>query len=696
MPRFTYSLLTLCLASFYAAGVGAAEPTDAENTSITATEDRLALLDDANTSSSSVGTDMAISRITVSGQRHSLVNAEDIIGSVDVLGADQVEQESVDMTLELLRKIPGVQYARFNQGVTSSNIALRGFNAEGEIHSTKLLIDGIPAHRNNGSHEMDALFPLEISRIDVVKGSSDPRYGQHNLAGNINVITRQQLDETLVRVLYGSFDTKEIQLATGLQQENFSQSYFAGWRESEGYRDHAGVDRHSLAGKWWLSADDQRWRFGVVARDYHLEADAPGYLSEQENEDDRQQSPVFSRTDGGDKDVQHLSVHLDGDLTETLSTQVKIYRQDIDFNRYVRFTVGESQQQRLENEQETGALLTAKWTPNWAFDGVASFSFGLDHQKQEVLNQRYRTIDRIQQGGPTRNQDYWLENTGGFFQANIQLDNRWQFQAGVRADKLDGEFVNRLNQRTAAINDYGTLIQPKFGILYGDNTSWNVYANWGRGFQIGYGAGAYRTQDEDLDASINTGYELGTRIQWTPDITSRLALWQQKATDEVRLKFDNSGDSENIGETERTGLDLVVTARLSEHFWLWGAYTRQQALLTNPGPRDAAYTDNDLHHIPKHIGSVGLDWRPHDKWQFSTSYQYQSDYELNNANDAGQYGEQRHLNAEVLWHDSAVTWGLHLRNLLDDSNNYVWLDATGPKFAAGDGRSAYLSAAIEF
>ncbi len=695
MPPFRYSLLSLCLSSFSAAALAAEEPAEATNQPISTTEESLALA--ANTSAAhSIGTDMTIGRITVSGQRHTLVNAEEIIGSVDVLGADQIEQESVDMTLELLRKIPGVQYARFNQGVTSSNIALRGFNAEGEIHSTKLLIDGIPAHRNNGSHELDALFPMEIARIDVVKGSSDPRYGQHNLAGNINVITRQQLDETLVRVLYGSFDTKEIQLATGLQQDNFSQTYFAGWRESDGYRDHAGVDRHNLTGKWWLSTDDQRWRLGVVARDYHLEADAPGYLSEQENEADPQRSPAFSHTDGGDKDVQHLSVHLDGELNESLSTQLKVYRQDTDFNRYVRFTIGESQQQRLENEEEVGALLTAKWTPSWEFDGVASIGFGLDYQEQEVLNQRYRTIDRVQQGAPTRDQDYRLGNTGGFVQANVRFDNRWQFQLGVRADQLDGDFINQLNQRTAPINDYGTLIQPKFGILYGDDTSWNVYANWGRGFQIGYGAGAYRTQNADLDASINTGYELGTRIQWTPDVTSRLALWRQHATDEVRLKFDNSGDSENIGETERTGLDLVLTARATAQLWAWISYTWQQALLTDPGPRDQAYTDNDLHHVPRHIGSIGMDWRPLDAWQFSASYQYQSDYELNNANDAGQYGEQRHLNAEILWHHSVVTWGLHLRNLLDESNNYVWLDTTGAKFAAGDGLSAYLSAAMKF
>lgn len=640
-------------------------------------------------------TQMTISRITVEGTQTRHAAGGQVIGSVDVIGSDQIEKESADMTLELLRKIPGVQYARFNQGVTSSNIALRGFNAEGEIHSTKLLIDGIPAQRNNGAHELDAVFPMEIAGIEVVKGSSDARYGQHNLAGNINVLTRQELDDSRLRVLGGSFGTRELQFATGHSCGNFNQSYFASWRESDGYRVHAGVERKNLAGKWWLRNDSGSWRIGLVARDYQLDADAPGYLTQEENQRNPRQSPWFSATDGGTKAVQHGSLHLDGSLSEQLELQLRVYRQDVDFRRYVRFTAPENQQERLENETEQGALLNLLWQVDTAIADTVQVRAGIDHQAQEVINQRHRTQARVRVGAPTRNQFYTLENDGAYLHADLAWNSGWRLQAGLRADQLDGHFLNRGNGRRSPINDYGTLIQPKLGLLY-DAIDWNLFLNAGRGFQIGYGSAAYRTQADDLDASVNTGVELGSRWQIGKALSARLSFWQQRASDEVRLKFDNSGDSENIGETERRGIDLLITAELSERFWLWGNYTGQQAELTNPGARDVLLKGNTLHHVPEHIAGLGIDYRFADRWQFSTSIQYQSEYELNNANDAGRYGDQRHWQAELQWQQGAITWTLHLKNLLDADNNYVWLDVSGPKFAAGDGRAAYLSADFRF
>ncbi len=640
-------------------------------------------------------TQMTISRITVEGERTRHSAGGQVIGSVDVIGGDQIEKESVDMTLELLRKIPGVQYARFNQGVTSSNIALRGFNAEGEIHSTKLLIDGIPAQRNNGAHELDAVFPMEIAGIEVVKGSSDARYGQHSLAGNINVLTRQELDESRLRLLAGSFATTELQFASGHSNGNFNQSYFASWRETGGYREHAGVERKNLAGKWWLRNDSGSWRVGLVARDYELDADAPGYLSREETRRDPRHSPWFSASDGGNKAVQHSSLHLDGSLSEQLELQLRVYRQDVDFRRYVRFTAPESQQERLENETEKGALLNFAWQLDGSLAERVQLRAGVDHQAQEVVNERHRTQARVRQGAPTRNQFYTLDNNGAYLQADLGWDNGWRVQAGVRADQLDGHFINRSSGRRAPINRYGTLIQPKLGVLY-DASDWNLFLNAGRGFQIGYGSAAYRTQTADLDASINRGIELGSRWQLGKTLSTRLSFWQQRASDEVRLKFDNSGDSENIGATERRGIDLLVIAELSRQFWLWGNYTCQQAELTNPGARDAALKGNSLHHVPEHIAGIGIDYRFADNWQFSSSFQYQSEYELNNANDAGRYGDQRHVQAELQWQQEAVTWTLHLKNLLDADNNYVWLDVSGPKFAAGDGRAAFLSADFRF
>ncbi len=37
---------------------------------------------------------------------------------------------------------------------------------------------------------LDMIFPLEIEAAEVVRGTTDPRFGLYNIAGHVNFITR--------------------------------------------------------------------------------------------------------------------------------------------------------------------------------------------------------------------------------------------------------------------------------------------------------------------------------------------------------------------------------------------------------------------------------------------------------------------------------------------------------------------------
>ncbi|MCV4275847.1 Plug domain-containing protein [Pseudomonas capsici] len=109
---------------------------------------------------------------------------------------------------EFFRRTTGVTITEFNQGTTSGKISFRGFNGEGEVNAVKLLIDGIPSNSNDGNMPfMDMIFPLDIDSIEVVRGTSDPRYGLNNIAGNVNINTRIGGDYTRARLRYGSYNT---------------------------------------------------------------------------------------------------------------------------------------------------------------------------------------------------------------------------------------------------------------------------------------------------------------------------------------------------------------------------------------------------------------------------------------------------------------------------------------------------------
>ena len=132
---------------------------------------------------------------------------ENLAGSQDIISREELSISHVNNTMELFTKIPGVYFARYNQGIINTDIGIRGFAAEGSTPHAKLLIDGIPSNLHNGYSEMDQLFPGNIDTIQVYKGNSDPRYGTFNVAGNYNITTRSDIGRD-VEVTLGSYNRK--------------------------------------------------------------------------------------------------------------------------------------------------------------------------------------------------------------------------------------------------------------------------------------------------------------------------------------------------------------------------------------------------------------------------------------------------------------------------------------------------------
>ena len=149
----------------------------------------------------------------ISGQREG---PRGVLSSVDVVGGDRLQDASVLETWGLMRRVPGIQLTETRQGAESGKVSFRAFNGEGYLNAIKTLIDGIPSNVNSGNQRfIDMLFPLEISYIEVVRGTNDPRYGLHNIGGNVNFGTRQGGNYTDARLAYGSYNTRDAQLAIG-------------------------------------------------------------------------------------------------------------------------------------------------------------------------------------------------------------------------------------------------------------------------------------------------------------------------------------------------------------------------------------------------------------------------------------------------------------------------------------------------
>ena len=645
---------------------------------------------------------LALGTVTISGEEKGPLSSQSILSSVDYVGSDVLEKQPVQYSWELFNRVPGVMLTQFNQGTTSGKLSFRGFNGEGEVNAVKLLIDGIPSNTNDGNMPfIDMVFPLDIEDIEVVRGTNDPRYGLYNIAGNASINTRIGGDEGKLRLRSGSFDTQELQAVKGIESGNWSQNYFVAYQKSGGYRDHADAERQSFAGKWFYTAD-AGWRAGLIARHYETDADEAGYLTHDDAHDHPRQSYANNATDKGERSMDQLSLHLDTDVAEDLAWSSKAYYNHFKDRRWTKYWIISRQQERFNDEDQYGAISSLTWRPE--VQGLYDFALegGADIQRQEVVSERYLTDKRVRTA-QTRDQVFDLTTTGVYVQTVIQPWESLKLIPAYRVDRIEGDYHDQLSGERATVNDFGTIKQPKFSLVYSPWKEASFYANWGRTFQIGVGSGAYRlaSLQDDLKPSINEGWETGIKFNPVAWLDGRVAYWEQHATDEVQRRLNApSGDTENVGETLRRGYDVQLNLYPSDPARIWLSYSRQFSEILTPGPRLPTSKGKEMDHVPHHLYALGADYQASDKLKLSAWVNGQSDYYLERTNTKGEYGRYTLLNLGAEYRVSeTVSVDVQMKNVTNRYYEYVWYDPDDAKnslHAPGDGRALYAGLTLDF
>ncbi|KLJ00825.1 TonB-dependent receptor [Luteimonas sp. FCS-9] len=639
-------------------------------------------------------------------QSHGQLTAHEVLTSVDVLGAEQIEDQTVAQSWELLGQMPGIQLTETRQGAESGKVSFRAFNGEGYLNAIKTLIDGIPSNVNSGNQRfIDMLFPLEIDYIEVVRGTNDPRYGLHNIGGNINFGTRQGGEYTDARLTYGSFDTRQAQVAVGREQGGFSQNYFFGAQASDGYRDHDTSEKYSLGGKWFYGSLEDGMRIGLTARAYRHQADEPGFMTADELQAGRRRSDVRNANDGDDRTMRQFGLHMDLALTERLVLGTKLYHNRYHDDRRVTFsdlpTGNAPRQRRVWDETQSGMLATLTWAahPSLTLEGGANY----EQQKNAYVRERFSYSEPTDFDAlPARVQNddrHTFDNTGAYVQAIWQPTEALKIVPAYRIDRFDGATQLPGGVR-APLQDYGTIGQPKLSLVYGIGADTNLYANWGRTFQVLTGSTepAYLTPGQAaMRPSTNTGMEAGLRFRPFAGARGRIAVWQQDAENEIS-NMPATGTTVVLGKTRRRGVDLQLDAQIGDKWTLWASHAYQEAKIERDGRAPAMSIEgNEVAATPRTISNIGLDYRATDALQFGLQGRAQGDYYLEEQNITDKYGDFAVLDLSAKYR---ITPRMHvdvqLRNVTGREYVYAWYDSffwedARPMFSPSSGRTAFVS-----
>jgi len=638
---------------------------------------------------------MTVGVVTVVGKATGPLATRNVLTSVDVLDESKIATQAVNHNWQLFGQLPGVMLTQYGQGTTSGKISIRGFTGEGEINAVKLLIDGIPSNSNDGMMPYLDLVPLlDIRAVELVRGTNDPRYGLHNIAGNANVVTKIGGNYGAVRLGYGSFATRDAQAALGVDRNGFTQNYAASYQKTDGYRAHSDADKSSFSGKWFYSPDNGTSRYGLIVRHHEARADEPGFLTDAQARADWEQSMPHNATDRGTRRMDQVALQAETSLGSQMFWTAQVYHNALNEHRYVTFSAKVRQQERAIEENHTGASTTLTWRAT----GQLRIVGGLDTERQDNASQRWFTANEVRQS-QTRDQQFDLDTAGGFIQAIYKPVADLTITPALRVDRLTGSYTNLLNGRVYGINDYGLIRQPKLSAVYQIDDACSVYGNFGRTFQIGIGTATYKVnQTSDLSPSINDGWEAGVKFRPVSGVEGRLAVWQQFASNEARRKMnDPANDAENIGETRRQGVDLQLNVRPTSRLGFWLGAAVQRARIVKADAASIATQGNEIDHTPHLLVNVGADYDVSDVLRLSGSINGQSSYYLDRTNTTGKFGAYAVANVSAAYRiGKHLDVELQVRNLTDRYYDYVWHDGTQSLHAPGSPRSVNLMLTSRF
>ena len=648
---------------------------------------------------------LTLGRVDVHTHREGQLTAHQVLTSVDVLGADQIADRNVSQSWELLGQMPGMQLTETRQGAESGKVSFRGFNGEGYLNAIKTLIDGIPSNVNSGNQRfIDMLFPLEISFIEVVRGTNDPRYGLHNIGGNVNFGTRQGGNYTDGRVAYGSHATRDAQLAVGREADGLAQNYFVGVQASHGYRDHDRSDKWSVGGKWFHGDLEEGLRLGLTARAYHHQADEPGFMTADELSADRRGSERRNANDYDDRDMRQLGLHLDMRLSDSVSFGARLYHNRYEDDRKVTFsdlpTGNAPRQRRVWDERQSGLLGTLTWQARTDL----ALETGVNYEHQDNGYRR----ERFSQGVPTdftatpariQNDDrHTFDNWGAYAQAVYQPLPALKIVPAYRVDRFSGS-TRVLGGSVSPLQRYGSIGQPKLSVVYAFTPQTHLYANWGRTFQVltGSTAPAYLTPGQGpMQPSTNTGMEAGLKFSPFAGSQARLAVWQQDAANEIS-NMPATGTTVTLGKTRRRGVDAQINAQVGERWTLWASHAYQEAKIERDGrPGAVSLAGREVAAVPRYISNVGVDFQATPALQLGVQGRAQGDYYLEEQNVAGKFGNFAVLDLSARY-ELSPRWSMDLqvRNATGRDYAYAWYDSffwdqAQPMFSPAAGRTVHL------
>ena len=549
-----------------------------------------------------------------------------------------VKTNPVKSSQEILRKIPGLIIGQHAGGGKAEQIFLRGFDID---HGTDITIsvDGLPVNMVSHAHgqgyaDMHFIIPETIDHIDFGMGPYYAQKGNFNTAGYIDLTTKEKIDENLISVEAGQFNTIRTLGMIKIAESEFSNAYVASELVlTDGAFDSPqNFNRFNTMGRYHFNnREDQE--LSLTLSHFQSKWDASGQIPNRAIDQGLiSRFGAIDDTEGGQTSRSNFLVNHIKQLDEHSKIKSKVFISKYDFELFSNFTffledpVNGDQIRQKENRTIIGAESSYEH----------SVHIG-DHDSQLKYNTgigfRYDDINDVQLSR-TKNRQTLLErlaygntdelNLFAYFDLTYKI-KKWTIIPGLRLDYFKFDYVNLLTETYDSQSENKAFVGPKLNILYAASPKLQMFAKSGIGFHSNDTRVVTANNGKEI-LPLAYGVDLGAIYRPMDKLVLNATLW----TLFLDQEFVYVGDAaivEPSGKTKRLGADFGIRYQLADWLYFNGDVNYTHARSTEE-PKGEDY----IPLAPDLTSSAGLSFNNIHDLSGSINYRFVKDRPANEDN----------------------------------------------------------------
>jgi outer membrane receptor for ferrienterochelin and colicins len=484
--------------------------------------------------------DIDLNKIVVTASRFE-EDSGDVARNVDSINSREIERSQSSDLVPVLTDLTSANVSDYGSAGATKNLRMRGSTAAQVL----VMVDGRPVNNpRDGTADLSTIPLDDISRVEVMHGPGSSLYGAGAMGGTVNIITKEPPREKQKTELYssfGTFQTYNERFSHGARIAKFGYIVSGGYQGSEGSRGNSEFNANDFNSKLEYEITDNN-KITFSSGYFRSRMGVPGPVTSFDADD--KQRNVKNYQDFG------WSFGLD----EETQVSARVY-QNYDRLEFIENTAGSAWEtantKDINTTRARGYNLELNKELFKVYRGVFGFNYVTNLNDSTVSAKHEYTVRAA-----------YLEN---------------------KLDLFDEHLICNFGARVDDYSNFGTQVNPSFGLLYKFNDRIKFLGSANRSFRAPTFNDLYWPDQGDgtkgnPNLSPEKGWtkEVGTEIEvskyltsavtcyrsdykqlinWTPDATG----WMWTPTNVASAVIDGIEFENRIKFNDKLGLDLNYT-----------------------------------------------------------------------------------------------------------------------------------------